>query len=191
MKIEFITSAANMAGWPKSDLPEVALAGRSNAGKSSFLNALAGRPVAKVSQVPGKTRLLNFFSAGEHYRWVDMPGYGFAARSGAEMTSWGPLIESYLRERERLMGVLLFIDVRRDWSDEETQIQEFLATCHRSLLVVVTKMDKLSRTDLARRRKHFVTQVEQENLFIVSNQDLASVKSVENFIFRQWIKGGL
>lgn len=103
IKIDFLRSGVNGKDFPSPDMPEVALVGRSNAGKSSFLNALAKRKVARVSSAPGKTRLLNFFSAGDHYRLVDMPGYGFAARSANEIKSWQQMIERYLEERSCLV----------------------------------------------------------------------------------------
>ena len=89
----FLKSAVWPKDYPEADRPEIALIGRSNAGKSSLLNALVSQKAAKVSQTPGKTRLLNFFDFGDHYRLVDMPGYGFAARSGDEILAWEKMIK--------------------------------------------------------------------------------------------------
>ena len=97
---QFLKSAVLPADYPASDRPEVALVGRSNAGKSSLLNAIAGQKAARVSQMPGKTRLLNFFDFGDHYRFVDMPGYGFASRHGAEVLEWEKMISHYFDARE-------------------------------------------------------------------------------------------
>ena len=122
MKAKFLKSAVNQEDYPPSDRPEVALVGRSNAGKSSLLNALAGSKIAKVSQEPGKTRLLNFFDYGKQYRFVDMPGYGYASRSGSEILSWQEMITKYSDVRENLHGVVLIMDSARDWQEEESNL---------------------------------------------------------------------
>jgi len=191
MKMTYLKSAVNQADWPKADLPEVAIAGRSNAGKSTWINTLAGSKVAKVSQVPGKTRLLNFFQAGNRYRLVDMPGYGFASRSGAEMESWGPMIEVYLRERDTLAGVLLLVDIRRDWTEEETRVAEFVSATGRPIAVFLTKADKLNRKELEQRRKYFASEARVDDVFAGSSLDAKAVGGVEDFIFHHWIKGSL
>src|SRR5262245_31840721 len=114
-RLRFITSASDYSGCPDDSRPEIALIGRSNSGKSSLLNGIAQERVAMISSTPGKTRLLNFFDAGDKYRYVDMPGYGFSARGGDEHHSWKPLIEGYLSARTNLCGLLVLLDVRRDW----------------------------------------------------------------------------
>ncbi len=187
MQLRFLVSATTEENWPKGDLPEIALAGRSNTGKSTFINVLGNQKLAKVSGVPGKTRLLNFFDAGK-YRLVDMPGYGFAARSGKEMMSWGPMVEEYLRGRPQLVGVILLVDIRRDWSDEETQITNFAVSFGRSVAVVLTKSDKLGRAELNERKKHFEKHSTTSNIFVTSSQEQKSVAAVEDFVFRNWVK---
>jgi GTP-binding protein len=189
MQLRFLCSATAEENWPKGDLPEVALAGRSNAGKSTFLNILGHQKVAKVSQVPGKTRLLNFFQAGEKYRLVDMPGYGFASRSGDEVISWGPMVESYVQLRSQLVGLILVIDIRRDWTEEENQIYNFATAHNRNVAVVLTKADKLSKSELAQRKKHFKETAPTTLVFVTSSQDPKSVAAVEDFVFHHWVKG--
>lgn len=189
MRVKFITSAADASGWPKPDRPEVALAGRSNAGKSSFLNALAGGSVAKVSQQPGKTRLLNFFDVGENYRVVDMPGYGFSKRSGDEQSEWGPLIEEFVETRESLLGVVLLMDVRRDWGPDEQQILDYVQAHGRRIQIVLTKSDTLNRKDLKNRMDLIAKQSRELEIFVVSNRDMKSVQEVEAHIFKNWVKG--
>ena len=110
----FLGAAAAPGGGPPPTLPEVAVAGRSNVGKSSLLNALLGRrALARTSSTPGRTRQLNFFLVNERLRLVDLPGYGFAVGSEAERRGWGPLVEGFLRDRSTLRGVALLVDVRR------------------------------------------------------------------------------
>jgi GTP-binding protein len=188
MKLDFITSAADPTGWPTPKRPEVALAGRSNAGKSSFLNALAGGKVAKVSQVPGKTRLLNFFEAGSHYRLVDMPGYGFSKRSGDEQSTWGHLVEEFVRDREVLTGVLLLMDIRRDWQSEEQMVIDFAQSFGRRVALVLTKADTLSRSEISQRQTLLQRASGERDIFPVSIREPKSIKAVEDFVFKQWIK---
>lgn len=189
MQLKFLCSATSEENWPKGDVPEVALAGRSNAGKSTFLNAIGNQKVAKVSQAPGKTRLLNFFQAGANYRLVDMPGYGFASRSGEEVLSWGPMVEDFIRLRPQLVGLILVIDIRRDWTAEESQIYDFAARFERNVAVVLTKADKLGRAELAQRLKHFKESAPTSSIFVTSSKDQKSIAAVEDFVFHYWVKG--
>lgn len=159
---EFETSASDPRQCPPANRPEVAFAGRSNVGKSSLINALTGRrSLARVSRAPGRTRLLNFFSArilgpktDLPVRFVDLPGFGFAAAHRSIRDTWGPMIEGYLQERPVLAGLVLLVDVRRDVGELDLALAA-LATAHgRPTLVVGTKADKLgaSGRGLVRRR---------------------------------------
>lgn len=190
--MEFIKSAKNSKDYPQSGEPEVALAGRSNAGKSSFLNALAGRKIAHVSTTPGKTRLLNFFRVGGKYHLVDMPGYGFAARSGDEMVSWQEMVEGYLISRRQLRGLLLIMDSRRDWSAEENQLWEWLRGQGLPIAVVMTKIDKLGKNELTQRKRNMTQQLAQNQveapLFWVSSLKKVGISEVEEFLFQEWVK---
>lgn len=186
--MEFVKSAQRLEQAPPADRPEVALAGRSNAGKSSFLNALCGRVIAKVSAQPGKTRLLNFFNVGPRLRLTDMPGYGYAARSMSEREAWGKMIETYLSTRGSLVGVILVMDIRRDWQDEEAQIESFCHMLHLPLAVVLTKADKLSRSQQLARKKILAAQVQAVQFFLVSNLKKQGHREVEKFIFDHWVE---
>src|SRR6478752_6525097 len=123
--IQFIKSAVLPKDYPIHKMAEVAIAGRSNAGKSSFINALTRNKVAKVSSTPGKTTLLNFFNMEDSYVLVDMPGYGFAARSNDEISQWHQMIEAYLMSRENLVGLVVIMDIRRDWTADEELLKKF------------------------------------------------------------------
>lgn len=188
MELTFITSAADSTGWPKGDRPEVALAGRSNAGKSSFLNALGASRIAKVSQVPGKTRLLNFFDAGTKYRFVDMPGYGFSKRSGDEQAGWEGLIETYIRERANLVGLILLMDIRRDWTADEIQVRDFAESHGRRVALVLTKMDTLSKSEAQKRKQEIARQSHERDIFLVTERDRKTIADVEDFVFKNWVK---
>jgi GTP-binding protein len=148
---ERVASAATPEAAPRPGAPEIAFAGRSNVGKSSLLNRLAGRrDLAHTSATPGKTRLLHFYEVRyEHARrreallFVDLPGYGWARVSRAERAGWRRLVEGYLEDRPSLRGVFVLIDVRRDPGPEEGELLAWLAERGIPALVVATKVDKL------------------------------------------------
>lgn len=144
---EIVISCSSPKQFPETGLPEVAFLGRSNVGKSSLLNALVQRKkLARTSSTPGKTRLIHFFrveTGGRELMLVDLPGYGWARVSRKERASWQALIESYLEDRPPLRAALLLQDLRRDFSDDETLLLEWLAERDVPSMVVLTKTDKL------------------------------------------------
>jgi GTP-binding protein len=145
-KARFITSAAKPAQFPPETLPEVAVVGRSNVGKSSLINAITGNAgLARTSRTPGRTRLVNWFEINEKFLLVDLPGYGYAEVSRDMRESWRPLIESYLDKRKTLAGVLLLIDVRRGPQDEELDFVPWLEAKEVPIVVALTKCDKLAK----------------------------------------------
>jgi GTP-binding protein len=153
----FVGSFYALAQLPKDDLPCIALAGRSNVGKSSLLNRLVGQKnMAKVSSTPGKTRALNFFLVNDTFYLVDLPGYGYAQVSKTIKATWGELIEQFLVKAEHLAGLVLLIDSRRDPTDEDMQMLAWLAQRKLACMTVVTKSDKVNRDQLGRK----VRQVE-------------------------------
>ena len=145
---KLVASAAGAAGFPRAGLPEVAFLGRSNAGKSSLLNRLAGRrELARVSATPGKTRLVHFFEVRRGARTlllVDLPGYGWARVSKAERAQWQKLVEGYLDGRAALRAAVLLQDLRRDVSDDELDLLAWLGERSIPALVALTKCDKLA-----------------------------------------------
>jgi GTP-binding protein len=141
---DFIWGATSADQLPPDSLNEVAFVGRSNAGKSSLVNALTGRKsLARVSQTPGATRQINFFNLGGRLMLVDLPGYGFAKRSKTEADSWQEMIFAYLRHRARLRRVLLLIDARRGVMDSDQQVMALLDQAAVSYGLVLTKADEL------------------------------------------------
>lgn len=188
LDIEYMKSAVLSVDFPKADRAEVALAGRSNAGKSSFLNAIAKKPVAKVSGEPGKTRLLNFFSVGKSYRIVDMPGYGFAKRAPEEKESWSKMIEGYLVGRETLAGLILVMDIKREWSADEELLADLMWSRGLPMCLVLTKADQLKPNEIQKRIHILQTQSAQEAVFAVSNVKRLGTEDVEEHVYREWIK---
>lgn len=151
--LEFLGGMAEAGGWrPPSELPEVAFAGRSNVGKSSLLNRLVQRKaIARVSKTPGRTREINFFRVNDAFTLADLPGYGFARVSRERKAEWRPLIEGYLRRSPALRGVVQLLDVRREPSEDDRSMLDFLADVGVPAIVAVTKTDKLARGDVERR----------------------------------------
>jgi GTP-binding protein len=143
----FLLSAAAPAQFPTDVGAEVAFAGRSNAGKSSAINALAQRQsLARTSKTPGQTRLVNFFELAPGARIVDLPGYGYAAVHASERAKWAPLIEG-LRGRESLLGLFLIVDARRGVSDADAELIEWADPAVRRVHVLLSKADKLRNAE--------------------------------------------
>lgn len=143
---EIVISAVKPAQYPEGDLPEVALAGRSNVGKSSFINKLLGRKgLARISSKPGKTQTLNFYIINEMLHFVDVPGYGYAKVSKKEREEWGKMIETYITSREQLRAVILLIDLRHPPTSDDVLMYNFLKHYDIPTIVVTTKADKIPK----------------------------------------------
>ncbi|MBX2988776.1 MAG: ribosome biogenesis GTP-binding protein YihA/YsxC [Bdellovibrionaceae bacterium] len=186
---KFIKSAVFPHEYPPDKGVEIAIAGRSNAGKSSLINLLTGSRIAKVSSTPGKTRLLNFFEmAGGKYTLVDMPGYGFATRSKGEVEDWQKMIEAYLTSRQSLKGLILVMDSRREWTEDEQMLKNF--TDHRGLpfAVVYTKIDKLSKNELQKAVVKLKKTSLLETIFPVSALKRLGHIEFEEWLYQSWVK---
>jgi len=155
VRSELFANAGTEAEFPRDGLPEVAVIGRSNVGKSSFVNALTGRrKLARTSARPGKTRRIHFYRLEDAMYLVDLPGYGYAAVAKSERASWRPMVEGYLRgTRVALRGVILLGDLRRGVEVEELELLEFLDSEGVPVKLVWTKADKLKRSQLARAQR--------------------------------------
>ena len=144
---EFTISAVGPNQYPTDQKVEIALSGRSNVGKSSFINTLLNRKnLARTSGKPGKTQLLNFFNIDNQLRFVDVPGYGYAKVSKTERAKWGRMIEEYLTTRENLRAVVSLVDFRHEPSADDVQMYEFLKYYEIPVIVVATKADKIPRS---------------------------------------------
>lgn len=152
---EFIISAVGPDQYPGDGLPEIALAGRSNVGKSSFINRLINRKnLARTSSQPGKTQTLNYYRIDDLFYFVDLPGYGFAKVSKKMRQEWGKMIEQYLLHREELKLVILLVDLRHPPSGDDQAMAEWLHHYEIPFIVVATKADKIPKT---KRFKHLKT----------------------------------
>lgn len=165
---ELMISAVKEAQYPKDGLPEFVLAGRSNVGKSSFINKMIGRKnLARTSSKPGKTQTLNFYKLNDAFYFVDVPGYGFARVSKTEREAWGQMIETYLANRETLKMVLLIIDVRHAPTKDDKMMYEWLKYYEIPTFIIATKVDKIPK---GKQQKHL--KMIKETLNIVENDSI-------------------
>ncbi|MFX3624031.1 MAG: ribosome biogenesis GTP-binding protein YihA/YsxC [Ectobacillus sp.] len=145
-KSEIVISAVKPEQYPESDIPEIALAGRSNVGKSSFINKMLNRKaLARISSKPGKTQTLNFYIINDMMHFVDVPGYGYAKVSKKEKEIWGKMIETYFTTREQLKAVVLIVDLRHPPTNDDVMMYDFLKHYEIPVIVVATKADKIPR----------------------------------------------
>ncbi|TDL77374.1 YihA family ribosome biogenesis GTP-binding protein [Rhodococcus qingshengii] len=143
---DIVISAVRPAQYPETDLPEFALAGRSNVGKSSFINKMLNRKgLARISSKPGKTQTLNFYLINEILHFVDVPGYGYAKVSKSERAAWGKMIETYITSREQLRAVVLIVDLRHPPTQDDVMMYNFLKHYDIPCVVIATKADKIPR----------------------------------------------
>jgi len=144
--VELVISAAKPHQYPTDDLPEFALAGRSNVGKSSFINRMIGRKsMARISSKPGKTQTLNFYKIEETLFFVDVPGYGYAKVAKTERATWGRMIETYMTDREPLAACIHIVDLRHAPSADDVAMYEFLKHHEIPAIVIATKADKIPK----------------------------------------------
>lgn len=150
---EFVKSVFEEAEWPHDERPEIAFLGRSNVGKSSLINSLLGvKGLARTSSTPGRTQSLNFFLINNRFRFVDLPGYGYARVPRLIRASWGEMATNYLAKRSQLMLSIQIVDSRHEPTTLDLQLNEWLAAHAKPRIVVATKSDKLSNNEL---RKNF------------------------------------
>lgn len=143
---EIVISAVRPNQYPETDLPEFALAGRSNVGKSSFINKLLNRKgLARISSKPGKTQTLNFYLINEMLHFVDVPGYGYAKVSKSERAAWGKMIETYITTREQLRAVVMIVDLRHPPSVDDRSMYQFLKHYEIPCIIIATKADKIPK----------------------------------------------
>lgn len=152
--VEIVISAVRPSQYPDDGLPEFALAGRSNVGKSSFINRMIGRKsMARISSKPGKTQTLNFYKIEEQLFFVDVPGYGYAKVSKFERAAWGKMIEQYLTGRSVLKAVVQIVDIRHEPTDDDCMMYDFLKHYNIPTIVIATKADKIKKGNYAKHKK--------------------------------------
>lgn len=161
--------------YPANNLPEFAFAGRSNVGKSSFINAMLGRKnLARTSSTPGKTRTINFYKVNEDLRLVDLPGYGYAKVSKKEKDIWANIINEYLETRENLLETILLVDIRHDPTQLDLQMYDYLLDSGFSGIVIATKKDKISKSSVKKNIDNIARKLKapvKENIIPFSSVD--------------------
>ncbi len=198
MKIQnarFVGSAASKQQYVEDVLPEIAIVGRSNVGKSSLLNMLLGRKnLVKTSSTPGKTQLVNFFDIDGKFRFVDLPGYGFANVSKSIKQNWGTLIGEYLGTRENLLEIMLLLDIRRTPNEDDKKMLEWIRATGYNGILVATKGDKLSKQNQQKQRRQILKTLEisqSEDLIITSASSRAGKYEVWDRINTLFMSKGI
>ena len=171
---DFITSATKKEQYPNDDLPEVAFVGRSNVGKSSLINSITGRKaLARVSNTPGRTRLVNFFIINNEFSLVDLPGYGYAKVSKSQLQDFQKIIEEYLGNRANLEKIVLLVDSRHVPTSDDVLMYNYIKHYNIPCLIVGTKLDKLKRNEIKKNEK-----IIREKLQIREDDDFVMFSSL-------------
>ncbi|MBD8026846.1 YihA family ribosome biogenesis GTP-binding protein [Ureibacillus sp. Re31] len=179
--VEMVISAVKPEQYPEDGLPEFALAGRSNVGKSSFINKMIGRKaLARISSKPGKTQTLNFYKIEEQLFFVDVPGYGYAKVSKKEREAWGKMIERYITARSVLRAVVLIVDLRHSPTQDDVMMYDFLKYYNIPAIVIATKADKIKKGNWDKHKK-----VVRETLDMDKNDPLIVFSSETGLGFEQ------
>lgn len=166
---EFVKSVFEEQEWPRDERPEIAFLGRSNVGKSSLINSLLGvKGLARTSSTPGRTQSLNFFLINNRFRFVDLPGYGYARVPKLIRASWGDMATNYLAKRSQLVLSIQIVDSRHEPTTLDLQLNEWLAAHAKPRIVVATKSDKLSNNELRKNFERVKNSLDAERIIAYS-----------------------
>lgn len=194
-KAKFIITALHAKNYPilkdasGNFMPEIAVAGRSNAGKSSLLNHLFhSKDLVKTSSTPGKTQALNFFTVNDEISFCDLPGYGYAQVPIAVRKQWGPMVQEYLQKRDPLQLILFLFDIRRMPNEEDLAFFEWTAHHQKAVILVLTKVDKVTRNEKVANTKKILAAFDSENLHYVH---YSVVKNLGNRELMQMLRDAL
>lgn len=187
----FLKSESELENYKGFDKPEILLLGRSNVGKSSFINMLANNSkLAKVSATQGKTKLVNFFLFNKEFILVDLPGYGYAEASKLEQQRWGKMIDTYLETSTNISNAILVVDIRHIPTDQDVQMLNYLTFNNIPVTIVATKYDKIKKTDRAKRLQDIATtlKVGIENIYLISSETAYGKDNIVSRIY-QFVDG--
>ena len=166
--------------YPEDELPEIAFAGRSNVGKSSFINSMINRKnLARTSGKPGKTRTINFYIINDSFRFVDLPGYGYAKVSKSEQEKWGTIIETYLSDRKNLKEIVLIVDIRHSPTEQDVTMYNWIRSFGYDGIVVATKADKISKGNIQKHIKIIKDKLGVENNNLIIPYSSTDKKNIE------------
>ncbi len=192
MESEFIVSATKKSEWPEHDLPEIVVVGRSNVGKSSFINALTNKKkLAYVGNTPGKTRLLNYFKIDGEWMLVDVPGYGYAKLSKAELMKLGRMMDEYFTKNERIHGVVQLIDARHAPTADDVDMMEFFRDMHIPVIIGATKIDKVPKSKRLASLKLIASKLDLplDDIQPISSTEKTGLKEIEEKIHTHFLTG--
>ena len=191
---EMVVSAVNRKQYPTEGIPEIALVGRSNVGKSSTINTLLNRRnFARTSQTPGKTRTINFFLINKEFYFVDLPGYGYAKISKSEKEKWGTIMERYLQDRQELCAIFLLVDIRHEPTNDDVMMYEWIKHFGYNCVVIATKADKISRGQYQKHMSIIRKKLQldkDEKIIPISSLKKTGVEDVWNEIINQYNQSG-
>lgn len=191
---EMVVSAVNRNQYPTERIPEIALVGRSNVGKSSTINTLLNRRnFARTSQTPGKTRTINFFLINNEFYFVDLPGYGYAKIAKSEKEKWGTIMERYLQDREELCAIFLLVDIRHEPTNDDVMMYEWIKHFGYNCVVIATKADKISRGQYQKHMSIIRKKLQldkDEKIIPISSLKKTGVEDVWNEIVNQYNQAG-
>ncbi|AIF66987.1 ribosome biogenesis GTP-binding protein YihA/YsxC [Terribacillus saccharophilus] len=187
---EIVISAVSKKQYPVTHMPEIALAGRSNVGKSSFINKMINRKnLVRTSQKPGKTQTLNFYKINDRFHFVDVPGYGYAKVSKKERNAWGVMLEEYFTERENLKAVVLLVDIRHEPTKDDVSMYEFLKHYELPVVVVATKLDKIPKGKRVQHIKRAANKLQllQEDIILPFSSETGEGKEEAWGVLKQFL----
>ena len=180
---KFLISAAKLSQCPNYNLPEIALIGRSNVGKSSFINGLANnKKLAKTSNTPGKTRLINFFNFSNKFIITDLPGYGYAKVSQGMQDDWQKNLEQYLLKRTQIVKLIQFVDARHEIQKNDLQMREWINHNNLDTLTILSKVDLVKQNDLNKRIQE-VKKIFGEEVLLFTSKNTRYNEEVIKYIF--------
>lgn len=191
---EITMSAVNKSQYPTDGIPEIALVGRSNVGKSSTVNTLLNRRnFARTSQTPGKTRTINFYLINKEFFFVDLPGYGYAKIAKSEKEKWGVIMERYLQERDELCAIFLLVDIRHEPTNDDVMMYEWIKHFGYNCVVIATKADKISRGQYQKHMNIIRKKLQMdpnEKILPISSLKKTGVEEIWNEIINQYNQSG-
>ncbi len=187
----FIKSDSELETYKGFDLPEILLMGRSNVGKSSFINMLSGNSkLAKVSSTQGKTKFVNFFLFNKEFVVVDLPGYGYAETSKVEQQRWGKMIDTYLEVSKNIACAILLVDIRHVPTNQDVQMLDYLTFNNIPVTIVATKYDKIKKTERSKKLQDIATKLKIgiENIYLISSETAYGKDNIVSRIY-QFVDG--
>lgn len=181
---EYLKGGTNLSHFPTDDFKEIMFCGRSNVGKSSFINSLVNKTIARTSSNPGKTQTINFFTINEAFYLVDVPGYGYANVSKGQKEAFGRMIEEYITKREQLKAIFLLVDFRHDPTKDDVLMYDFLKYYEKEVYVIATKKDKVNASSFYKNKKAILKtlNIDEAHLFITSSEKKEGILEVTNKI---------